>query len=75
MPEDISVLRPVSAVPPDTKDRSRTPSASDPPPAQKLVEGPVGFIGLGRMGTAMATNLAHSGCKVIGFVRRPERSK
>jgi 3-hydroxyisobutyrate dehydrogenase-like beta-hydroxyacid dehydrogenase len=75
MPEDISVLRPVSAVPPATKDRSRTPSASDSPPAQKLVEGPVGFIGLGRMGTAMATNLAHSGCKVIGFVRRPERSK
>ena len=27
------------------------------------------------MGIAMATNLAQSGCRVIGFVRRPERLK
>jgi 3-hydroxyisobutyrate dehydrogenase-like beta-hydroxyacid dehydrogenase len=33
----------------------------------------VGFVGLGQMGTAMATNLAASGRRVIAYVRRPER--
>jgi 3-hydroxyisobutyrate dehydrogenase-like beta-hydroxyacid dehydrogenase len=33
----------------------------------------VGFIGLGRMGTAMAANLAAAGCRVVGYVRRPAR--
>ncbi|MGA2892333.1 MAG: NAD(P)-dependent oxidoreductase [Xanthobacteraceae bacterium] len=33
----------------------------------------VGFIGLGRMGTAMAANLAAAGHRVIGFLRRPDR--
>jgi 3-hydroxyisobutyrate dehydrogenase-like beta-hydroxyacid dehydrogenase len=37
--------------------------------------GSVGFIGLGRMGTAMAANLAQGGCKVIGYVRHRERFK
>jgi 3-hydroxyisobutyrate dehydrogenase-like beta-hydroxyacid dehydrogenase len=35
--------------------------------------GAVGFIGLGRMGTAMAANLARSGYRVIALVRRAER--
>jgi 3-hydroxyisobutyrate dehydrogenase-like beta-hydroxyacid dehydrogenase len=33
----------------------------------------LGFVGLGRMGTAMAANLAASGRQVIAYVRRAER--
>jgi len=33
----------------------------------------VGFIGLGRMGTNMAANLAAAGCRVIAYVRRPDQ--
>jgi 3-hydroxyisobutyrate dehydrogenase-like beta-hydroxyacid dehydrogenase len=33
----------------------------------------VGFVGLGRMGTAMAANLAIAGHRVIAYVRRPEQ--
>src|SRR5580704_4935621 len=33
----------------------------------------VGFIGLGRMGTVMAANLAAAGYRVIALVRRPDR--
>jgi 3-hydroxyisobutyrate dehydrogenase-like beta-hydroxyacid dehydrogenase len=32
----------------------------------------VGFVGLGRMGTAIASNVAASGVHVIAYVRRPE---
>src|SRR5271167_2970210 len=35
--------------------------------------GSVGFIGLGRMGTNMATNLAAAGYRVIAYVRRPDQ--
>ena len=38
------------------------------------VEVKVGFIGLGRMGTAMAANLAAAGCRVVAYVRHPARS-
>jgi 3-hydroxyisobutyrate dehydrogenase-like beta-hydroxyacid dehydrogenase len=34
----------------------------------------IGFVGLGRMGSAMAANLAAGGCRVIAFIRRPERA-
>jgi 3-hydroxyisobutyrate dehydrogenase-like beta-hydroxyacid dehydrogenase len=34
--------------------------------------GDIGFVGLGRMGTAMAANLAASGAQVIAYVRRPD---
>jgi 3-hydroxyisobutyrate dehydrogenase-like beta-hydroxyacid dehydrogenase len=34
----------------------------------------VGFIGLGRMGTAMATNLVAAGFKVRAYVRQPARA-
>jgi 3-hydroxyisobutyrate dehydrogenase-like beta-hydroxyacid dehydrogenase len=37
------------------------------------IMGEIGFIGLGRMGTAMAANLAFGGRSVIPFVRRPEQ--
>ena len=33
----------------------------------------IGFVGLGLMGTAMATNLARAGHRVDAFVRRPEQ--
>jgi 3-hydroxyisobutyrate dehydrogenase-like beta-hydroxyacid dehydrogenase len=33
----------------------------------------VGFVGLGRMGTAMAANLSAAGHRVIAYVRRPDR--
>ena len=35
--------------------------------------GSVGFIGLGRMGTDMAANLAAAGRRVIAYVRRPDQ--
>ena len=35
--------------------------------------GDIGFVGLGRMGTAMARNLAAAGRRVIACVRRPEQ--
>src|SRR5271166_5503633 len=38
-----------------------------------VVQGQIGFVGLGRMGKAMATNLAAAGCEVIAYVRRPEQ--
>jgi 3-hydroxyisobutyrate dehydrogenase-like beta-hydroxyacid dehydrogenase len=37
------------------------------------VQGDIGFVGLGRMGMAMATNLAAAGRHVIAYVRRPEQ--
>jgi 3-hydroxyisobutyrate dehydrogenase-like beta-hydroxyacid dehydrogenase len=33
----------------------------------------IGFVGLGRMGSAMASNLAAAGHSITGFVRRPEQ--
>jgi 3-hydroxyisobutyrate dehydrogenase-like beta-hydroxyacid dehydrogenase len=39
------------------------------------IEGRIGVVGLGRMGTAMAANLVVAGREVIGYVRRPERAK
>jgi 3-hydroxyisobutyrate dehydrogenase-like beta-hydroxyacid dehydrogenase len=37
------------------------------------VQGEIGFIGLGHMGTAMAANLVSAGRRVIAYVRRPEQ--
>src|SRR5437016_2129084 len=37
------------------------------------VEETIGFIGLGRMGTAMATNLVNSGRHVMAYVRQADR--
>ena len=36
-------------------------------------KGSIGFVGLGRMGAAMAANLAASGAHVTAYVRRPEQ--
>jgi 3-hydroxyisobutyrate dehydrogenase-like beta-hydroxyacid dehydrogenase len=73
MPDQESPARPVSAMQSATKDRSGSPTSTAPAPQQTL--GRIGFVGLGRMGIAMATNLARNGCKVTGLVRRPERMK
>jgi 3-hydroxyisobutyrate dehydrogenase-like beta-hydroxyacid dehydrogenase len=45
---------------------------SDAAAVRSPTTGKVGFVGLGRMGTAMATNLAAAGCRVVGYVRRQE---
>jgi 3-hydroxyisobutyrate dehydrogenase-like beta-hydroxyacid dehydrogenase len=37
------------------------------------VQGEIGFVGLGQMGTAMAANLAADGRRVIAYVRSPNR--
>src|SRR5216683_3768283 len=59
MPDRESAFRQVPAQP-MTEDRNGFLSDGAPLPERKVVEGRVGFIGLGRMGIAMATNLARS---------------
>jgi 3-hydroxyisobutyrate dehydrogenase-like beta-hydroxyacid dehydrogenase len=51
---------------------SRTAAAAQ---KGRPVDERIGFIGLGRMGAAMATNLVRAGCDVRAYVRRPERIK
>jgi 3-hydroxyisobutyrate dehydrogenase-like beta-hydroxyacid dehydrogenase len=48
---------------------------SDPtvPSPQPPMQGQIGFVGLGHMGTAMAANLAAAGFRVIAYVRRPDQ--
>jgi 3-hydroxyisobutyrate dehydrogenase-like beta-hydroxyacid dehydrogenase len=41
---------------------------------RQAIQGRIGFVGLGRMGSVMAANLAAGGCKVTAYIRRPERS-
>jgi 3-hydroxyisobutyrate dehydrogenase-like beta-hydroxyacid dehydrogenase len=47
-------------------DQDRTTGSPHQPPSGKI-----GFVGLGLMGTAMATNLVASGFPVTAYVRRP----
>jgi 3-hydroxyisobutyrate dehydrogenase-like beta-hydroxyacid dehydrogenase len=48
--------------------------AGDREPNDRLaLQTEIGFVGLGRMGTAMAANLAVAGYRVIAYVRRPEQ--
>src|SRR3977135_3439791 len=55
-----------SGVPPRER-RDGSELAVRPP-----VQGKIGFVGLGHMGTAMAANLVAAGCHVTGYVRRQE---
>ena len=60
------------------KDGSHSPISvhvvSETAPVRRApVQGDIGFIGLGHMGTAMAANLVAFGRRVIAHVRRPER--
>ncbi len=41
--------------------------------AQPPMQGEIGFVGLGHMGTAMAANLAATGFRMIAYVRRPDQ--
>jgi 3-hydroxyisobutyrate dehydrogenase-like beta-hydroxyacid dehydrogenase len=41
--------------------------------ARRSVVGEIGIVGLGRMGAAMAANLAANGRRVIAYVRRPDQ--
>jgi 3-hydroxyisobutyrate dehydrogenase-like beta-hydroxyacid dehydrogenase len=50
----------------------RQPTA-DRPNGRGTAPGDIGFVGLGRMGTAMAKNLAAAGHRVVACVRRPEQ--
>jgi 3-hydroxyisobutyrate dehydrogenase-like beta-hydroxyacid dehydrogenase len=52
---------------PTSKSRRRFKSGRQP------IMGEIGFIGLGRMGTAMAANLAAAGRPAIAYVRRPDQ--
>jgi 3-hydroxyisobutyrate dehydrogenase-like beta-hydroxyacid dehydrogenase len=67
------------------KDESKTtltsPADRETTPLEKTTglestlgaKGNIGFVGLGRMGTAMAANLAASGAHVTAYVRRPDQ--
>jgi 3-hydroxyisobutyrate dehydrogenase-like beta-hydroxyacid dehydrogenase len=39
------------------------------------IQGRIGFVGLGRMGSVMAANLAAGGCRVVAYIRRPDRAE
>jgi 3-hydroxyisobutyrate dehydrogenase-like beta-hydroxyacid dehydrogenase len=57
---------------------SETPSCQQPgdprsAAARRSALGEVGFVGLGRMGAAMAANLAAEGRQVIAYVRRSDQ--
>jgi len=41
---------------------------------RRPLDGSIGFVGLGHMGSAMAANLAAGGCRVIAYIRRPDRA-
>ena len=41
---------------------------------RRPVQGKIGFVGLGRMGAAMAANLAAVGRRVVPYVRRPDQT-
>jgi 3-hydroxyisobutyrate dehydrogenase-like beta-hydroxyacid dehydrogenase len=67
-----------------SKHESRPPLASGSAPevsrrdgsqlaARPPVQGDIGFVGLGHMGTAMAANLVAAGRRVIAYVRRPDQ--
>jgi 3-hydroxyisobutyrate dehydrogenase-like beta-hydroxyacid dehydrogenase len=47
-------------------------------PVDIAIAGPldrsIGFVGLGRMGSAMAANLAAGGCRVIAYIRCPDHA-
>jgi 3-hydroxyisobutyrate dehydrogenase-like beta-hydroxyacid dehydrogenase len=55
-------------------DQSRVVFVGHEEPAPAVpVQGKTGFVGLGRMGTAMAANLVAAGRQVIAHIRRPDR--
>jgi 3-hydroxyisobutyrate dehydrogenase-like beta-hydroxyacid dehydrogenase len=53
---------------------AKSPSSRRVKSLGESAPGEIGFVGLGRMGTAMASNLAAKGRRVIAYVRRPGRA-
>jgi 3-hydroxyisobutyrate dehydrogenase-like beta-hydroxyacid dehydrogenase len=53
---------------------ARPCNGAEPSDAAAGSFGQLGFVGLGRMGRAMAINLVAAGFKVLAYVRRPERA-
>jgi 3-hydroxyisobutyrate dehydrogenase-like beta-hydroxyacid dehydrogenase len=43
-------------------------------PGPQPMQGRIGFVGLGRMGSVMAANLAAGGCRVTPYIRNPDRA-
>jgi 3-hydroxyisobutyrate dehydrogenase-like beta-hydroxyacid dehydrogenase len=60
-----------TAMPIVAADEAPLQTAGDGGPIQERI----GFVGLGRMGTAMAANLAAGGCRVTAYIRHPERAE
>jgi 3-hydroxyisobutyrate dehydrogenase-like beta-hydroxyacid dehydrogenase len=51
------------------------PTSEAPPQTaagRQAIQGRIGFVGLGRMGSVMAANLAAGGCRVTAYIRHPE---
>ena len=62
------------ATPASSAARETTPLAKTNRSENPLgAKGNIGFVGLGRMGTAMAANLAAAGAYVTAYVRRPDQ--
>jgi 3-hydroxyisobutyrate dehydrogenase-like beta-hydroxyacid dehydrogenase len=59
---------------PANKETKGSPASGRTPPVARTLEGSIGFIGLGHMGSAMAAHLAAGGRAVIGYLRQPERN-
>jgi len=73
MPKRDADRRSVSAPNTVTLERAATSSNHASSKDRRYVEETIGFIGLGRMGTAMATNLVNSGRQVKAYVRQADR--
>jgi len=63
--QDVSAISEMPATPADDAPLQATAG---------LIQGRIGFVGLGRMGRAMAANLAAGGCKVTAYIRHPDRA-
>jgi 3-hydroxyisobutyrate dehydrogenase-like beta-hydroxyacid dehydrogenase len=68
--ESCSPLAPGGASGIRSRDHSGSPVSAD---SRRPALGEIGFVGLGRMGAAMAANLAAEGLQVVAYVRRPDQ--
>jgi 3-hydroxyisobutyrate dehydrogenase-like beta-hydroxyacid dehydrogenase len=63
---------PTSGTASETRSREHSGGSKSAATRRSLL-GEIGFVGLGRMGAAMAANLAAEGLQVIAHVRRPDQ--
>jgi 3-hydroxyisobutyrate dehydrogenase-like beta-hydroxyacid dehydrogenase len=68
--ESCSLLTPGGGSELRSHDHSGGPVSTAP---RRPALGEIGFVGLGRMGAAMAANLAAEGLQVVAYVRRPDQ--